>query len=139
MTDLEYWIYVWFDYVLCSYDSEYLPSKLLLHLFPNRIASSFVLCYNGVWLLQQILQVMNRYNKSLQLSSKSRARYNQGEIMNLMEVDSQKFQDITSYNSILSFSHLVDIFKQSGQDPSKSSVPSFSFGENWEWPPWREW
>ena len=34
----------------------------------------------------------------MQLSSKSRARYNQGEIMNLMEVDSQKFQDITSYS-----------------------------------------
>ena len=37
------------------------------------------------------------YNKSLRLSAASRALYNQGEIMNLMEVDSQKFQDITSY------------------------------------------
>ena len=37
------------------------------------------------------------YNKSLMLSAASRSRYNQGEIMNLMEVDSQRFQDITSW------------------------------------------
>ena len=38
------------------------------------------------------------YNKSLTLSAASRSRYNQGEIMNLMEVDSQRFQDITSWD-----------------------------------------
>ena len=38
-----------------------------------------------------------RYNKSLRLSTASRSQYSQGEIMNLMEVDSQVFQNITSY------------------------------------------
>lgn len=46
-----------------------------------------------------------RYNKSLRLSSSARAQFNQGEIMNLMEVDSQKFQDITSYLLVLSLTH----------------------------------
>ena len=40
--------------------------------------------------------INSSYNKSLTLSAASRSRYNQGEIMNLMEVDSQRFQDITS-------------------------------------------
>ena len=39
----------------------------------------------------------SRYNKSLRLSTASRSQYSQGEIMNLMEVDSQVFQNITSY------------------------------------------
>ena len=40
---------------------------------------------------------MDRYDKSLKLSTSSRSTFNQGEILNLMEVDSQMFQNITSY------------------------------------------
>lgn len=43
-----------------------------------------------------IARFICRYNKALRLSSSARSQFNQGEIMNLMEVDSQKFQDITS-------------------------------------------
>ena len=64
--------------------------------------------------------VFPRYNKSLRLSTCSRAKYSQGEIVNLMEVDSQKFQDITSYICILL--SIADICKQSGRARSKSSV-----------------
>ena len=43
------------------------------------------------------------------LSAASRSRYNQGEIMNLMEVDSQRFQDITSWELI---THLIVSYLQ---------------------------
>ena len=56
----------------------------------------FYLCFRtGLRLRSSCVTMV--YNKSLRLSAASRALYNQGEIMNLMEVDSQKFQDITSY------------------------------------------
>ena len=56
----------------------------------------FYLCFRtGLRLRSSCVTMV--YNKSLRLSTASRAQYSQGEIMNLMEVDSQKFQDITSY------------------------------------------
>ena len=56
----------------------------------------FYLCFRtGLRLRSSCVTMV--YNKSLRLSAASRALYNQGEIMNLMEVDSQKVQDITSY------------------------------------------
>ncbi|KAK8795899.1 hypothetical protein WA171_003866 [Blastocystis sp. BT1] len=56
----------------------------------------FYLCFRtGLRLRSSCVTMI--YNKSLTLSAASRSRYNQGEIMNLMEVDSQRFQDITSY------------------------------------------
>ena len=56
----------------------------------------FYLCFRtGLRLRSSCVTMV--YEKSLKLSSASRAKYSQGEIMNLMEVDSQKFQDATTY------------------------------------------
>lgn len=91
---IESWLHVWCHYVCCRFDPESLSSELLLSLFPNWFTSSIFLCDYGV---NVCYMFHSRYNKSLRLSTASRAQYSQGEIMNLMEVDSQKFQDITSY------------------------------------------
>ena len=54
-------------------------------------------CVTMVYILSLVSSHPYRYNKSLRLSTASRSQYSQGEIMNLMEVDSQVFQNITSY------------------------------------------
>ncbi|KAK8830238.1 hypothetical protein WA577_005927, partial [Blastocystis sp. JDR] len=56
----------------------------------------FYLCFRTGMRLRSSCVTMV-YNKALRLSVASRAKYTEGEIMNLMEVDSQKIQDITSY------------------------------------------
>ena len=37
------------------------------------------------------------YNKSLQLSAKARAQYSQGEILNMMDDDSEKLEDLSTW------------------------------------------
>ncbi|KAK8801165.1 hypothetical protein WA158_001935 [Blastocystis sp. Blastoise] len=56
----------------------------------------FFLCYRTGMRMRSTVVTMV-YTKSLKLSTKSRTLYSTGQITNLMEVDSQRFQDLTSY------------------------------------------
>ncbi|KAK8805623.1 hypothetical protein WA158_002279 [Blastocystis sp. Blastoise] len=56
----------------------------------------FFLCFRTGMRMRSTVVTMV-YNKALKLSSTARAKYTTGEITNFMEVDSQRFQDLTSY------------------------------------------